>query len=196
MLIASALLVDDEQERKERPRRWWAKPWLNREKENISLSGDMRHGEDTQSYKNYLRMDDNVFKELLNKIEKHIRKESYTRECITPRQNQCTIVSCLVPNTTAEWLEISRDFEEKWNTPNIVGALDGKHIVIKAPAKQGSAFYNYKGQHSIALLAMADANYNFTCINVGINGLLQNKTGVIFQRINLYLGEQPLSLML
>ncbi|ENN83008.1 hypothetical protein YQE_00628, partial [Dendroctonus ponderosae] len=75
-----------------------------------------------------------------------------------------------VPDTSAEWLEVARSFQEKWNMPNVIGALDGKHIVIKAPADCGSAFFNYKQQHSIVLLAMADANYRFTYINVGTNG--------------------------
>lgn len=82
--------------------------------------------------------------------------------------------------TTAEWLEIAREFEEKWQLPNVIGALDGKHIVIKAPAKSGSAFYNYKDQHSIVLLAMIDAKYNFKYINVGTNGRISDG-GVFWQ---------------
>lgn len=47
-------------------------------------------------------------------------------------------------------------------------------MVIKAPHGSGSAFYNYKEQHSIVLLAMADANYKFTYINIGINGRISD----------------------
>lgn len=79
-----------------------------------------------------------------------------------------------MPNTAEEWLKISKEFEEKWNMPNVIGALDGKHITIRAPANQGSAFYNYKGQHSIVLLALVDANYNFLYINVGVNGRISD----------------------
>lgn len=68
-----------------------------------------------------------------------------------------------MPSTAAEWLEKAREFEINWNMPN---ALDGKHIVIKPSANQGSAFYNYKNKHSIVLLGLVDAAYNFLYINV------------------------------
>ena len=38
------------------------------------------------------------------------------------------------PRCETDWLEIARDFEEIWNLPNVVDALDEKHIQIEAPA--------------------------------------------------------------
>ncbi|KAJ8970916.1 hypothetical protein NQ314_000966 [Rhamnusium bicolor] len=79
-----------------------------------------------------------------------------------------------VATTAADWLEIARDFETTWNALNVIGELDGKHITINAPKGQGSAYFNYKKQHSIVLLALVDVKYNFTYINVGINGRLSD----------------------
>ncbi|XP_020713661.1 uncharacterized protein LOC105664736 [Ceratitis capitata] len=40
--------------------------------------------------------------------------------------------------------ELANVFRTQWNLPNWVGALDGKHIAIKAPPNFGSSFYNNK----------------------------------------------------
>jgi len=46
--------------------------------------------------------------------------------------------------TTEKWELIARRFEEQWQFPHCIGAFDGKHIMIKKPAKSGSSFFNYK----------------------------------------------------
>lgn len=74
----------------------------------------------------------------------------------------------------ADWLKISEDFETKKKFPNCIGALDGKHIRIKKPSSTGSMFYNYKQYHSIVLMALVDANYKFTMINVGSFGRISD----------------------
>ena len=66
------------------------------------------------------------------------------------------------PSTTSDWLRIATEFEEEWNFPNCIGAIDGKHIIMDFPKNGGSAYYNYKGFHSIVLLAICDAKYCFT----------------------------------
>ena len=42
-----------------------------------------------------------------------------------------------MPSYEEEWLAVSKDFEEIWNFPNCVGAIDGKHIVTQAPRNAG-----------------------------------------------------------
>lgn len=50
-----------------------------------------------------------------------------------------------IPDLSNEqWLQISNKFNYKWNFPNCLGAIDGKHIAIKCPRNAGSLFFNYK----------------------------------------------------
>ena len=74
------------------------------------------------------------------------------------------------PFTPTEWKHVSRGFEQTWNFPHCVRAIDGKHVVIQAPSCSGSTFYNYKGTHSIVLMAMCDAHYCFILLDVGDAG--------------------------
>ena len=86
-----------------------------------------------------------------------------------------------MPQPTKEnWQRIESGFSTRWNFPNCVGALDGKHVVMTAPAKSGSLFHNYKGTFSLVLMALVDSSYRFTFVDIGDYG--SNADGAIFTR--------------
>ena len=74
------------------------------------------------------------------------------------------------PKNKEQWKKISDDFEELWQFPHVIGAIDGKHIRIQAPNKSGTLFHNYKGFFSLQLLAVCDSKYNFIFVDVGQYG--------------------------
>ncbi|XP_011881373.1 PREDICTED: uncharacterized protein LOC105569477, partial [Vollenhovia emeryi] len=66
-----------------------------------------------------------------------------------------------------QWEHVAKEYEEMWQFPNLLGAVDGKHIRIKAPINSGSLYFNYKKYFSIVLLAACDAKYRFTWVDIG-----------------------------
>ena len=88
-----------------------------------------------------------------------------------------------MPSSAEEWLKIANDFETKWNFPNCIGAIDGKHCSVMAPRNTGSLHFNYKGYFSVVLMALVDANYQFIYADVG--GLGRNSDGGTFRNCSL-----------
>ena len=81
------------------------------------------------------------------------------------------------PATKAEWLNVSKRFEDHWNYPHALGAIDGKHVRIQKPKNGGSFYYNYKHTHSIILMAIAGPDYKCLYTDVGSNGRV-NDSGI------------------
>ena len=60
------------------------------------------------------------------------------------------------PTTPDEGKELERKFRIRWNVPQALGALDGKHVALKKPKNTGALNHNYKGFFSIVMLALVD----------------------------------------
>ena len=81
------------------------------------------------------------------------------------RAYQDHVMTC--PTSPEDWLEVGSVFCRRWNVPHALGALDGKHIPIRCPRRGSSLYHNYKGFHSIVLLALVDGDYKFLWMDMG-----------------------------
>uniref|UniRef100_A0A915EKD9 DDE Tnp4 domain-containing protein n=1 Tax=Ditylenchus dipsaci TaxID=166011 RepID=A0A915EKD9_9BILA len=50
-----------------------------------------------------------------------------------------------VPSYRRRMIDIADKLFSRWDCPNTLGVIDGKHILIKRPPHSGSLYYNYKG---------------------------------------------------
>ena len=101
----------------------------------------------------------------------------FVKGCCKAIVEKMTSCYLQVPSSEADWLEISKKFEEKWNFPHALGAIDGKHVRIQKPKNGGSFYYNYKHTHSIILMAIAGPEYECLYADVGSNGRV-NDSGI------------------
>ena len=77
-----------------------------------------------------------------------------------------------------------RGFETAWGFPQCVGAIDGCHIPVQAPALNHTDYYKRKGWYSILLQAVVDSKYRFTNICVGWPGSVHDAR--VFANSSLY----------
>lgn len=197
-----------------RPRKFWSRPWLLRRPlfgQYEQLMSELAR-EDIPGFKNFLRVEPDLFHELLQRVGPRIeRQNTFMRKSLEPglrlavtlrylatgdsyksleygfrvannsisriipetcealiAEFQDELLAC--PSTPEEWRLVSDKFASRWNFHNTVGALDGKHIGIRCPSNAGSMFYNYKGFHSIIMMALVDADYKFLYVDIGANG--------------------------
>lgn len=76
----------------------------------------------------------------------------------------------LLDTTMVDFKTKADEFWTKWNFPNSILAIDGKHLRIRCPNNSGSLYFNNKDYFLTVLLAMIDANYKFVAIDVGSYG--------------------------
>ena len=82
-----------------------------------------------------------------------------------------------LPSCSQEWLQMPETFLSRWNFPNCLGAIDGKHLQIRPLPDTGSGYFNYKKTFSIILLAIAGPDYECIYAGIGSNGRM-NDSGV------------------
>ncbi|KAG0722847.1 Protein ANTAGONIST OF LIKE HETEROCHROMATIN PROTEIN 1 [Chionoecetes opilio] len=98
------------------------------------------------------------------------------------------------PQSPAEWKEVASGFEERWNLPHCVGAINGKHIRIRNPSFGGTYYFNYKKFFSIVLLAIVHSNYKFIYVDVRAIGSESDGGGFAHTRLSKLLDRQTAKL--
>jgi len=76
----------------------------------------------------------------------------------------------IFPSTESEINRIENGFKKLGKIPNVIGAIDGSHISIKAPHLFPVDYFNRKGFYSIVLQAVVDHKKRFLDICVGWSG--------------------------
>ena len=74
------------------------------------------------------------------------------------------------PTSSKELQVIERDLRLLWDYDHCIGAIDGCHIAVSPAEYDAVDFYNHKSFYSKNLLAVCDANYLFTYVNIGTPG--------------------------
>ena len=77
-------------------------------------------------------------------------------------------------------MRVASVFQQRWNFPNGIGAVDGKRIIIQQPANSGSHYYDYMGNNSVILLAAVGPEYEILWADVGTNGRASD--GTVWQK--------------
>ena len=93
--------------------------------------------------------------------------------------NKLGAVTISLANTRLKWEEIETDFSNKWQMPNCIGAIDGKHIDIEAVHNSCAYYFNYK-----KINRKVYANRKFIYIDVGCNGMISD--GGVFGKTTLH----------
>jgi hypothetical protein len=66
-----------------------------------------------------------------------------------------------------DWLQISPKFEQCGNFPNCIGRVAN---TSDSETSSESLYYTYKRFFSVVLLAVCDANYHFTFVDIAVYG--------------------------
>ena len=110
--------------------------------------------DDPIAYQNFIRMPPELFQELEQRLGPEIQERTWMRDPLSPglklevtlghlnkfvpevcdaiiRAYRDEVMTC--PTSPEDWLEVESVFRRRWNIPYALGALDGKHILIRCP---------------------------------------------------------------
>lgn len=93
-----------------------------------------------------------------------------TRYIVWPTQNECTI--------------IENQFRERAGFPGVIGAIDGCHVHVLAPARDQAAYNDRKMSHSIILQGICTATKIFTNVSIGTPGSRHDCTAMALSSIH------------
>ena len=74
------------------------------------------------------------------------------------------------PTSKKERLDIATKFDNKWNFPHCLVAINGKHLIKQTPPRKCYSFFNYRKSLSIGLLAVCNTNCSHLFILVNLVG--------------------------
>ena len=78
------------------------------------------------------------------------------------------------PSTTAEIAKKIEGFDNKSKIPNVVGAIDGSHVPIKAPKVNHEDYFNRKHFYSFLVQGIVDASGLYLSVSTGFPGSLHD----------------------
>ena len=81
---------------------------------------------------------------------------------------------CSIPKTAEEWTTLADEGYARWQFPNTLAAIDGKHVALNCPDDTGSEFHNYKSFFSVVFLALVTHDYRFLAYDVGCQGKISD----------------------
>lgn len=88
-----------------------------------------------------------------------LRRVTYALHCVAPR-----FITWPRDQIATHVMEC---FKRSCGFPNVIGAIDGTHIKIRAPSEDANSYINRKGFHSINLQVVCDSRGQFTHVYAG-----------------------------
>ncbi|XP_032690661.1 putative nuclease HARBI1 isoform X2 [Odontomachus brunneus] len=88
-----------------------------------------------------------------------LRRVTYALHCVAPQ-------FIIWPKDQVA-VNVIEQFEKSCGFPNVIGAIDGTHIKIRAPSVDANSYINRKGFHSINVQVVCDSFGRFTHVYAG-----------------------------